>query len=143
MRNNCQVYLRLAVLALALHQAVGQLDNLDYDETDIVGKVQNIVDHKLEEEDDKVARTLIGVFPFSEEHKSHDHDHDEHHHHHEHHNDEHHHHDEHHGDHEHQDLRASEDGITKAAGFLNEINSNGVADNSGKVCIDKVSVQRS
>ena len=66
MRNNCQVYLRLAVLALALHQAVGQLDYLDYDETDIVGKVQNIVDHRLEEEDDKVARTLIGVFPFSE-----------------------------------------------------------------------------
>ena len=150
MRNNCQVYLRLSVLALALHQAVGQLDYLDYDETDIVGKVQNIVDHKLEEEDDKVARTLIGVFPFSEDHKSHDHDHDEHHHHDEHnddehhhdehHHDEHHHDDEHHGDQEHQALGTSGDDITKAAGLLNEINNNGVADNSGKVCLDKVSV---
>ena len=44
MRNNCQVYLRLSVLALALHQAVGQLDYLYYDETHIVGKVSNIVE---------------------------------------------------------------------------------------------------
>ena len=128
MINNCQAYLLLvAVIALLLHQAAG-LDNLDYDETEIVGKVQNIVEQKLgEEEEDKVARTLIGVFPFSENHKSHDHHHDEHHHH-----------EDHHGDHGHQDLRASEDHITKAAGFLTEINSNGVAENSGKVCIDKV-----
>ena len=133
MINNCQVSLLVAVIALLLHQAAG-LDYLDYDETEIVGKVQDIVDQRLgEEEKDKVARTLIGVFPFSENHKSHDHHHDEHHHHVEH--DEHH---EHHGDQGHQDLRASEDHITKAAGFLTEINTNGVADNSGKVCIDKV-----
>ena len=132
MKNNCQGLLLVAVTALLmLHQALA-LDYLDYDETEIVGKVQDIVEQKLE--DDKVARTLIGVFPFSEDHKSHDH-HDE-----EHHHDEHHHHEEHHGDHDHHDVRTSEDQITKAAGFLNQISTNGVADNSGKVCIDKVNL---
>ena len=127
MKNNCQGLLLVAVTALLmLHQALA-LDYLDYDETEIVGKVQDIVEQKLE--DDKVARTLIGVFPFSEDHKSHDHHHEEHHH------DEH---NPHHG--EHPDLRTSEDQITKAAGFLNQISTNGVADNSGKVCIDKVNL---
>ena len=130
MINNCQGSSLVAVIALLLHKSAG-LDYLDYDETEIVEKVQDIVEQKLgEAEEDKVARTLIGVFPFSENHKSHDQHHDEHH--------EHHHHEDHHGDHSHQDLRASEDHITKAAGFLTEINTNGVADNSGKVCIDKV-----
>ena len=73
MINNCQASLLVAVIALLLHRAAG-LDYLDYDETEIVGKVQDIVDQKLgEEEEEKVARTLIGVFPFSENHNSHDH----------------------------------------------------------------------